>query len=64
VFVERLCRSVKFEEVYLNAYAWVPEARGGIGRYLGFYNTVRPHFALVGRTPDRVHFERPHLAAA
>jgi transposase InsO family protein len=52
VFVERLWRSVKYEEVYLNAYASVPEARAGIGRYLAFYNAVRPHSALGGRTPD------------
>lgn len=49
VFVERLWRSVKYEEVYLNAYASVPEARAGIGRYIGFYNAVRPHSALGGR---------------
>jgi putative transposase len=64
VFVERLLRSVKYEEVYLNAYASVPEARAGIGRYLGFYNAVRPHSALGGRTPDQIYFIQPLLAAA
>jgi putative transposase len=55
---------VKYEEVYLNAYASVPEARVGIGRYLGFYNVVRPHSALGGRTPDQIYFDQPLLAAA
>ncbi|GAA0746650.1 MULTISPECIES: IS3 family transposase [Sphingomonas] len=64
VFVERLWRSVKYEEVYLNAYASVPEARAGIGHYLGFYNAVRPHSALGGRTPDQIYLGQPLLAAA
>jgi len=64
VFVERLWRSVKYEEVYLHAYASVPEARTGIGRYLDFYNSVRPHSSLGCRTPDDVYFNQPLLAAA
>ena len=64
VFVERLWRSVKYEEIYLNAYASVPEARAGIGRYIGFYNAVRPHSAFGGRTPDKIYFHQPILAAA
>ena len=64
VFVERLWRSVKYEEVYLHAYASVPEARAGIGRYIGFYNAVRPYSALGGRTPDQLYFAQPLLAAA
>jgi len=64
VFVERLWRSVKYEEVYLHAYASVPEARIGIGRYFGFYNSVRPHSSLGCRTPDEVYFHQPLLAAA
>jgi putative transposase len=64
VFVERLWRSVKYEEVYLHAYSSVPEARAGIGRYFDFYNRVRPHSSLGGRTPDQVYFDEPLLAAA
>ncbi len=43
LIVERLWRSVKYEEVYLHAYSAVSEARCSIGRYLGFYNSRRPH---------------------
>ena len=64
VFVERLWRSVKYEEEYLHAYASVPEARAGIGRYIGFYNAARPLSALGGRTPDQIYFDQPLLAAA
>ncbi|MCP2136111.1 transposase InsO family protein [Rhizobium sp. SLBN-94] len=46
VFVERLWRSIKYEEVYLHAYKTVSEARVGIGRYLTFYNSRRPHSSL------------------
>jgi putative transposase len=56
VFVERLWRSVKYEEVYLKAYASVGEARTSIGRYLDFYNGRRPHSSLDGRTPDQAYF--------
>jgi putative transposase len=55
VFVERLWRTVKYEEVYLRAYAGVAEARASIGRYLGFYNGKRPHSSLGGKTPDRAY---------
>jgi putative transposase len=65
VFVERLRRSVKYEEVYLRAYDTVSEARASIGRYLGFYNTRRPHSCLDRQTPDHAYFNRlPHIAAA
>ena len=64
VFVERLWRSVKYEEVYLHAYASVPEARASLGRYLTFYNSRRPHSSLDRRTPDQAYFNRPLLAAA
>jgi putative transposase len=57
VFVERLWRSVKYEEVYLKAYESVGEARTSIGRYLDFYNRRRPHSSLDGTTPDRAYFE-------
>ena len=55
VFVERLWRSVKYEEVYLHAYDTVSAARTGIGRYLDFYNTRRPHSSLDERTPDQAY---------
>jgi len=64
VFVERLWRSVKYEEVYLKAYASVAEARAGIGAYLNFYNTKRPHQALDGNTPDKAYFDQLQLPAA
>ena len=57
VFVERLWRSVKYEEVYLKPYESVAEARAGIGAYLSFYNTERPHQALEYRTPAQVFEE-------
>lgn len=64
VIVERLWRSVKYEEVYLHAYASVPEARTSLGRYLTFYNSGRPHSSLDRRTPDQAYFNQPLLAAA
>jgi putative transposase len=56
VFVERLWRSIKYEEVYLRAYDSVSEARSSIGRYLHFYNSRRPHSSLDGSTPDQAYF--------
>jgi putative transposase len=57
VFVERLWRTIKYEEVYLRAYASVSEARASLGRYIeGFYNTRRPHSSLDRRTPDEAYF--------
>ena len=56
VFVERLWRSVKYEEVYLKAYDSASEARTSIGRYLDFYNRRRPHSSLDGTTPDHAYF--------
>jgi len=64
VFVERLWKSVKYEEVYLRAYETVGEARGSIGRYLDFYNGRRPHSSLDDRTPDQAYFDLPPLRAA
>ncbi len=55
IFVERLWRSVKYEEVYLKAYQTVAEARTGINAYLEFYNQQRPHQALGYRTPAEVY---------
>jgi putative transposase len=52
IFVERLWRSLKYEEVYLHAYGSPHEARRGIGRYVDFYNLERLHQALGYQTPD------------
>jgi putative transposase len=59
IFVERLWRSVKYEEVYLHAYASVAEARVSIDQYLTFYNTRRPHQSLNRQTPDRAYLNPP-----
>jgi putative transposase len=56
VFVERLWKSVKYEDVYLKAYESVSDARSGISRYIDFYNSRRPHRAHDGLTPDMVYF--------
>ncbi|NTJ45092.1 IS3 family transposase [Agrobacterium larrymoorei] len=66
VFVERLWRSIKYEEVYLHAYKTVSEARAGIGRYLTFYNSRRPHSSLDRQTPDQAYFNAltPMMVAA
>lgn len=56
VFVERLWRSVKYEEIYLNEYRMVPELKEGLGRYFGFYNHRRPHQSLGYQTPSVVHY--------
>jgi|SRR5215469_13155488 len=64
VFVERLWRSLKYEQVYLYAYESVAEARTKIGRYFAFYNSQRPHSSLGAQTPDQVYFHRPPQALA
>jgi putative transposase len=65
VFVERLWRTIKYEEVYLRAYDSVGEARASIGRYINFYNRRRPHSSLDRRTPERAYFDHmPRVAAA
>ena len=64
VFVERLWKSVKYEEVYLRAYDTVAEARASLGRYLNFYNRLRPHSSLDRRTPDEAYFSSPPMAVA
>ena len=61
IFIERLWRSLKYEEVFIKAYDTVPDARGGIGSWLSFYNDERPHQALGYRTPREV-FEQAACA--
>jgi putative transposase len=58
VFVERLWRSIKYEEVYLHAYESVGDAKAGIARYIDFYNSRRPHSSLDKNTPDEFYFAR------
>lgn len=66
VFVERLWRTIKYEEVYLRAYDSVSAARECLARYLKFYNTRRPHSSLDGQTPDKAYLNpsSPILVAA
>jgi putative transposase len=64
VFVERFWRSLKYEEVYLHAYESVSEARRSIGKYVTFYNSLRPHSSLGGRTPDAAYLSSPAVEAA
>ena len=61
IFVERLWRSLKYEEVYLNAYASVAEAKAGIGAWLDFYNEERQHQSLRYRTPRQIYEEGPWI---
>ncbi len=56
VFVERLWRTVKYEEIYLHAYNTVSDVRAGLARYFTFFNQRRPHEALTRCTPDAVYF--------
>jgi putative transposase len=65
LFIERLWKSVKYEEVYLHAYDTVAEAHRGLACYFTFYNQGRPHSALDGQTPNMVYFTPlPRLEAA
>jgi group II intron reverse transcriptase/maturase len=64
VFIERLWRSVKYEEVYLHAYDTVSDSRAGIGRYFNLYNRRRPHSSLKRKTPDQVYFSQQPLTLA
>ena len=65
VFVERLWKSVKYEEVYLKAYNNVSEAKAGLARYFEFYNRRRPHSSLDRMTPEQFYFNaRPMTQAA
>ncbi len=64
VFVERLWKTIKYEEVYLHAYDTVSIAKQSLSRYVAFYNGRRPHAALDRRTPDNAYFNPLPLAAA
>jgi putative transposase len=65
VFVERIWRTIKYEEVYLRAYDSVHDARTSLGKYIEFYNQTRPHSSLKGKTPNQVHINRlPEALAA
>ncbi|MBK6355710.1 MAG: IS3 family transposase [Betaproteobacteria bacterium] len=64
VFVERLWKSVKYEEIYLHGYETVSEVRQALARYFDFYNRRRPHSTLDGQTPDTAYFNQQLLAAA
>jgi putative transposase len=65
LFIERLWKSVKYEEVYLHGYDTVAEAQRGLATYFTFYNQGRPHTALDGQTPNMVYFARlPQREAA
>lgn len=64
VFVERLWRSVKYEEVYLHAYDGIRTAKASLNRYFEFYNTERKHQSLGDRTPERVYYEVVERKAA
>ena len=66
VFVERLWRSIKYENIYPHAYKTVSAACAGIGRYLPFYNSQRPHSSLDRQTPDQAYFNAlaPMMVAA
>ena len=64
VFVERLWRSVKYEEVYLKAYETVSQARESLGQYFRFYNSRRPHSRLADATPGQFYFDSLPLPKA
>lgn len=64
VFIERLWRSLKYECVYLNAFETGSEARAGIGSWIAYYNTERPHSALGDRTPAEAYAGRPPALVA
>ena len=56
VFVERLWRTIKYEEVYLKAYDSVSQAKASLGQFITFYNSRRPHQTFAGKTPDMIYF--------
>jgi putative transposase len=64
VFIERLWRSVKYEDIYLKAYDSLSELRAGLSTYFKFYNELRWHHNFDKKTPDMVYFDKPHRQAA
>jgi putative transposase len=64
VFVERLWRTIKYEEVYLRAYESVSQARDSLSKYIAIYNAKRTHASLARRTPDEVYFNQQPLPMA
>ena len=64
VFIERVWRSLKYEEVYLKAYDSMAHARESIGKYFEFYNEERRHYSLERQTPDTVYFNSEIKMAA
>jgi putative transposase len=64
VFVERLWRTIKYEEVYLRSYDSVSQARDSLRKYIEIYNAKRPHSSLARRTPDEVYFNQRPLPMA
>jgi len=64
VFVERLWRTIKYEEVYLRAYESVSQARDSLSKYIEMYNAKRPHSSLARRTPDEVYLNPQPLPLA
>ena len=64
VFIERLWRSIKYEDVYLHACETVSQARTSIGQYIAFYNTRRSHSSVQVRTPDAMCFDLPPRLSA
>jgi putative transposase len=57
IVIERLCRSIKYEEIYLNDYKSMKELRYSIDNYMQKYNSMRLHFAIGNKTPDDVYFK-------
>ena len=64
IMVERLWRTVKYEEIYIRDYETVEELIGGLREYFWFYNNERPHQSLGGKTPAELYFDRSELRKA
>ena len=56
IFVERLWRTIKYEDIYLRVNGTASEVKKGLNRYISFYNNRRPHSSLHGQAPDQVYF--------